>query len=270
MPVSRTHARTHSFLSYQPTVHKENSNCSGKRDRTAFINRGQLDDTALLNDYRFLEQVKLAEDVAKRAKPPTPRGDLPGHLRSLVYQAERRGVTLHLLAPGMQRRKSNTTRYDGKHQTLNWRIEWNFKSAGCRASNVKVNERTLVGEVLGRHLTPGPGATLKTKEMQRYAECGVDALCVLMRKERTPANEPTYYKIDCGKSVGEVVRRKVVVEFPVFLVLLPDDMEEMVRGGGSEGAVTIIDEEERGLKNDDDKEGGQRMPSLGEKEDGGG
>lgn len=205
--------------------HKEATGCTGKRDRTAFLGRGELDERSLLSDYKFLEQVKLAEDVAKRAKPPAPKSELPHYLQSFIYQARRRGVQLHLLAPGMERRRSNTSRYDNKSQILSWRLEWSFVGAGSRTADTKVSEETIVEGVLAAHLTPPPGAALKTLELQRYADCGRENLVVLMRKERTPANSPLYYRIDCRRPLREVLQGKVIVEFPVLLVLLPEEAE---------------------------------------------
>ena len=205
--------------------HKEATGCTGKRDRTAFLGRGELNERSLLSDYKFLEEVKIAEDAAKRAKPPAPKAELPHHLQSLIYQARRRGVQLHLLAPGMERRRSNTSRYDNKSQVFNWRLEWNFVGADCCTSDTKVSEEILLAGILAAHLTPPPGAVLKTPELQRYAECGIENLVVLMRKERTPANSPLYYKVDCQRPLREVLQGKVIVEYPVLLVLLPKEVD---------------------------------------------
>ena len=35
----------------------------------------------------------------------------------------RRGVQLHILSPGMEKRRTNTTRYDGRMQLLHWHVE---------------------------------------------------------------------------------------------------------------------------------------------------
>lgn len=72
-----------------PAAHKEASGCSGKRDRTAFVGRSEFDERTFLSDYRFLEEVKLADDVAKRSKPPAPKYDMPQFLQTLMYQARR-------------------------------------------------------------------------------------------------------------------------------------------------------------------------------------
>ena len=72
-------------------AHKDASGCSGKRDRTAFVGRSDFDERTFFSDYRFLEEVKLADDVAKRSKPPAPKLELPQFLQTLQYQARRYG-----------------------------------------------------------------------------------------------------------------------------------------------------------------------------------
>lgn len=204
--------------------HKEKANCSGKRDRTAFLGRGDLDERSLISDYRFLEEVKLADEVAKRSRPPAPKLELPSFLQSLIHHSHCRGVQLHILPPGMERRRINSTRYDARQRVLNWRVEWQFPAASCVTSNSRVSEHAMLRDILGAHLTPPPGASLKSQELQRYQlSGGIGALVVAMRKERTPANSPLYYKLDLDKTLGNTLRGKVVVEFPVFLILLPDE-----------------------------------------------
>lgn len=118
-------------------AHKDASGCSGKRDRTAFVGRGEFDERTFMSDYRFLEDVQLAEDIAKRSKPPAPKLDMPQFLQTLVYQARRRGIQLHILPPGMEKRRTNSTRYDGRQQTLYWHIDWRFPAADVGASSLK-------------------------------------------------------------------------------------------------------------------------------------
>jgi hypothetical protein len=208
-------------------AHKDASGCSGKRDRTSFLGRGQLDERSLMSDYRFLEEVKIAGDAAKRAKPPAPRQELPPFLQSLVYQARRRGVQLHILAPGMERRKSNTTRYDNRAGVLNWRVEWQFPAADAKAADVRMSEHAVLGEALRAHLRPPPGSTLKTPELERYALTPLNEFVVVLRQERTPANAPLYHRIDLAGTLGEALAGKIIVEYPVLMVLMPEE----VRGG---------------------------------------
>ena len=53
-------------------------------------------------------------------------------------------MQLHILSPGMEKRRTNTTRYDGRMQTLSWRCEWSFPAAGARAADAKCAARGLL------------------------------------------------------------------------------------------------------------------------------
>ncbi|KAI7844644.1 hypothetical protein COHA_001734 [Chlorella ohadii] len=209
-------------------AHKEATGCSGKRDRTAFVGRGAFDERTFLSDYRFLEEVKLADDVAKRSKPPAPKVELPQFLQTLQYQARRRGVQLHILSPGMEKRRTNSTRYDGRMQTLYWHVEWSFPAAGCKATDTKVHENTPIAQLLAGHLALQPGAAAKHHALREHREAGQERLTVLLRKERTPANAAEYYEIDAARPLRQQLAGKVLVEFPTFLVLLPHEREEYI------------------------------------------
>ncbi len=53
-------------------------------------------------------------------------------------------MQLHILSPGMEKRRTNTTRYDGRMQTLQWHVEWRFPAAeGAKAADHKCVARQL-------------------------------------------------------------------------------------------------------------------------------
>ena len=112
--------------------HKETFACTGKRDRTGFVKRGELSYDTLKSDYKFLEEMQRLEDVSKRTQPPAPRRQVPKPLKTLVQQAKNREVSLQLISPGMKRRKENTTRYDFKSKVIHWRVEWVFSDGKVR------------------------------------------------------------------------------------------------------------------------------------------
>ena len=55
------------------TRHKMEHDCSGRRDRAAFISMADFTDAALRSDYRFLEDVTLSTDRARRGRAGAPR-----------------------------------------------------------------------------------------------------------------------------------------------------------------------------------------------------
>ncbi|KAI8475030.1 MAG: hypothetical protein J3K34DRAFT_488183, partial [Monoraphidium minutum] len=114
--------------------HKEATGCSGKRDRLAFVALSDFGDRELLSDYRWLEEVARADDVARRHRPPAPRPQLPQALSALAHQARVRGVSLMIMPPGMQRRRESTTYYNFRSRKLQWRVEWVFPEADPEAA----------------------------------------------------------------------------------------------------------------------------------------
>ncbi|EOD10406.1 hypothetical protein EMIHUDRAFT_215586 [Emiliania huxleyi CCMP1516] len=93
--------------------HKEATQCSGKRDVTAFRAIGEFDDASVVSDYHFLE----------------------AGLRSL-------------LPAGMQRARENSSSYDARRKLLRWRVELRFGRAGITHVEAAVGDRTSLRALL--------------------------------------------------------------------------------------------------------------------------
>lgn len=52
-----------------------------------------------------------------------------------VLPLRRRGVQLHILAPGMAKRVHNSTRFDPRQKLLRWHVEWSFVAAGVKVAD---------------------------------------------------------------------------------------------------------------------------------------
>lgn len=61
-----------------------------------------------LVDFRFLEEAKRTAESAKRSKP-SAAPKVPFYFVRLQKEAAKRGVTVKLLAPGMERRRTNSS-----------------------------------------------------------------------------------------------------------------------------------------------------------------
>lgn len=201
--------------------HKNAFSCSGKRDRTAFVNRGDLSYDTLVSDYKFLEEVQRVEDVSKRTQPPLPRRQLPKPLKVLVQQARNRQVTLQLMSPGMKRRKENSTRFDYKANVMFWRVKWVF-SDGTEGLHSRASERAVLGDLLeksvdmlyNRHNYTPPDSDAVADAAQRWSL----TYKVSMHQEGAPADQAVDFDVDLSKTLGDFLKGKVIVEFPVFRV----------------------------------------------------
>lgn len=231
--------------------HKTRFFCTGKRNRTEFVKRGAMSDVTLRSDFKFLEEVSLAEDVAKRSKPPTPRRVLPSHLKSLVHQARLRGVNLKLVSPGMQKRKLNSSRYDYKSKRLMWRVVWKISGlAGnenavsehasegngeCSNENkviecidARVDDGSIVATILEPHIKQTVKGNDDDDDVQskQADDTVVPQVAVVLRKEGTPADKPEYYRINTASSLKDVLAGKTVIEYPEFICIPSEHLDQ--------------------------------------------
>ncbi|KAJ3743339.1 hypothetical protein DFH05DRAFT_1198383 [Lentinula detonsa] len=137
--------------------HKSATNCSGERDKSAFVNMKDYTWGTLMSDYTYLEDVgrKVADWGATISKgaytiPQTGRdahgmkgrgmrggrgqyrgrggaSGVPKTKRDVLkMQLEMQDVSMDLLPPGMERRQHNQSIWDFKNQTAHLTIEFKF------------------------------------------------------------------------------------------------------------------------------------------------
>ena len=213
-----------------------------------------------------------ASDSAKRTRRETekPAGvarqsGLTPARQNLLRHARDRGVQLELLPHGMTRQRENTTRYDGRRQTIAWRVELRFVDAGVLHVVPCVPEGCTLAQLLRSCLEPGvglvpvaetsagggsrgnehaaaaasasdatapaaPAAPQRHNEGQRallrhklkeYGKVGAAALRVYLPAECRRSDDPRYYALVVGATLGEALRGKAVIESPILHVALP-------------------------------------------------
>lgn len=96
-------------------AHKEETGCTGKRAREAFVPLSQYEERHLMSDFRFVEEVAEAKDAAEKRRVLGPRlgalsvHQLPRYLKDLVHAASHDKVQLQLMHPGMTFRPAPCT-----------------------------------------------------------------------------------------------------------------------------------------------------------------
>lgn len=204
-------------------AHKQEKACTGKRSRTEMVTLSDFTERQLLSDYKFLEEAARLHDVAQRSEAPRPARQLPLGLQNFVDEAQRRGIKYELLPPGMQRRKQNSSRFDRRSRTIFWHIHWHFPAAKESVHDLKVSEQTPLKQILQQHISLAPGNSVKRHALRLYVEAGLENLQILMKKEHCPANKSEFHQLDIDKFLRQQLSGKAVVEFPVLIVLLPEE-----------------------------------------------
>lgn len=128
--------------------HKEDSGCSGQRDKTKFISKEQFNESSLMNDYRFLEEQSRVIDAYQRASELGEEHILNGKTLSSntslendayktsisygVYENLRKfvhkqfNICLKLMPPQSSRHLNNKTRFNRSANLVSWSIEFVF------------------------------------------------------------------------------------------------------------------------------------------------
>eukprot|EP00898_Chlorokybus_atmophyticus_P000108 jgi/Chlat1/1098/Chrsp110S01547 len=156
-------------------------------------------------------------------------------------QAWQRGTKLLFTAPGMRRRKENTTYLDRN-----------------------VDEHATPGEAVAKLLEKKPGNAVLRHKLQDYTtaldstdgdSANRKTVCLYLKKEQCPANDQKYYLLDYKKPFREQLAGKTVIEFPVIHTALPKDAHNYPLVDGSNKEVEESSSSEASSSSEEESEG---------------
>ncbi|XP_071802200.1 box C/D snoRNA protein 1-like [Asterias amurensis] len=199
--------------------HKSTQDCSGVRDKAAFVTIKNFTDRHLLNDYRFLEDVdrKAYSAVTDEA---SKQHQYTNKYQQLSRNCKSRKVWLSLLPPVFSRHKENTSYFQRKEKTIYWRVHWKFPQSDAEFVNKSVSEKLPLIEILASYLDPVKGDPVRRQRLKRYCQEGLDNLRLFMKDEGRPANSVRYHELDVKDTLCGNLTYKSVIEFPTIHVVL--------------------------------------------------
>ncbi|CAN8311277.1 unnamed protein product [Cochlearia groenlandica] len=200
-------------------VHKQRTNCTGKRKLTDFVPMSKFDDNLLLSDYNMLEETKRVAESAMRRRNQLckfPYYKLTHALRSLRKAAASRRTKLWLLPSGMLKREKNQSQYDNRRKCISWTIEWRFHSTDVVLVDHGVGEDTNLSSVIENHLKPGPWI----HKLKPFCDVDLNSLKLFIRKYPKGAKAP-FKELDIKASLRQQLAKVAILEYPVIHVYLP-------------------------------------------------
>ncbi len=233
--------------------HKEETGCSGLRDRTKFVSKGAFSDLDLLSDYRMLEEVnRSVENYAREETAKERRWHLPVGMLQLQRACRRavRECRLLFMPPSFERRQENTSRFDFQDRTVRWRVRLVFPHCKRTIVMAEVKESTKLYKILEDYVEAGKAKEGKGKEEEEeggenspdilaedpfasYRSAWPGGVLVLLKAEHLSNKEveqlqdedgntvvTRFYELDLKKSLRNNLRGKTVVEHPVVFVVL--------------------------------------------------
>jgi hypothetical protein len=216
-----------------------------------------------LLDYNFLEDAKLKTDRLERTRKSENIDDHPfqfhpNHVKFVQRRIHERLIHMQLMPQGMSRRERNTTHYKSKEEKVYWRMEFVFpqleNQTPFQIDEINVMEDITLQDVLLQYLdanatcvtgsAQGESATITNAPIRNKLELYVNKLIeyrtstddksghpfsLFMLAEKKPAsasNALLYYQLDGTKSIRDALVDKIVVEFPIIQVVLPEDFDK--------------------------------------------
>lgn len=122
--------------------------------------------------------------------------------------------------------KLNTTYFDWKSKVIEWRVEWHFVNAnGAKFVDERCSEHMVIVTQLEKCLEAN--GALGSGVLEYYQARGVANLRVLLKAEGIRKTKNRFYELDVGRTLGENLAGKTIVEFPVIHVIYSTDTDDL-------------------------------------------
>ncbi|XP_057698160.1 box C/D snoRNA protein 1 [Corythoichthys intestinalis] len=219
--------------------HKEESRCSGVRNKTAFVNLSQFDEITLLSDYRFLEDTGRFAGSAQRDNlicVPHTRGN--ARTNKLKVNARKMNITLRILPSTFTKHKENSTIFNFREKVFLWHLKIVFPQSGTEFSQKRVCERLTLEQILTPYIHPTESDPVIRQKLKRYVLTPIEEVNVFMKAEGRKANSVRYHKLDLRKSLRDNLSYKILIEYPLLHVVLREHWKDFPLKESAEPAST--------------------------------
>ncbi|XP_043941957.1 box C/D snoRNA protein 1 isoform X2 [Protopterus annectens] len=205
--------------------HKMKTNCTGVRDKTAFVSLEDFNEIHLLSDYRFLEDMdRLTDNICRKTLKLPQTSNF--YLFSMKEKARKRKIDLVFLPGGFSKRKENTTCFSRKSQMFFWHLKLSFPQADAEYSEERVPDDKTLAEILKQYIDPIESDPVLRQRLQAYVQCKPEEVSIFMKAENRRCNSLRYHKLDISKSLLENFKNKIIIEYPTLYFVQKDHAEK--------------------------------------------
>ncbi|XP_015246666.1 PREDICTED: box C/D snoRNA protein 1 isoform X1 [Cyprinodon variegatus] len=238
--------------------HKDDSGCSGVRDKTAFVTLSHFDEMTLLSDYRFLEDTgRFADGATRDNLIQTPRTTLKA--KKLAAHARKMNITLRFLPVTFTKSKENSTFFLTKEKRFLWHLKLVFPQSSSEYSQRRVSDGQTLTQILTAYIHPTESDPVVRQKLKMYSHHPFDDVKVFMKAEGRKANSVRYHELDIEKSLRDNLSYKTIIEYPVLHVVLRDHWEDYPLKGTAQPVSACTSSATRNVSGDqeEEEEGGQ-------------
>ena len=204
-----------------------------------------MNDNTLRSDYFFMEEVldtiprarkvsKLAEEGKlsmnnsiqnSRSQNPRSISSLNKKTKRLVQQAQRRGITLQVMPPIMERHRKNTSWYCSSKDVITWKVEVVLeKGKKTFALNISELEDSISGRI-SKFLKETYGGDSDISSMVTS-----DNYQLLIKRLPSSADKPRFIQIEKNTCLKTVLEGLTIVEYPTIYCVSNENKESFPIG----------------------------------------
>nr|XP_040039625.1 box C/D snoRNA protein 1 isoform X1 [Gasterosteus aculeatus aculeatus] len=215
--------------------HKDDTGCSGVRNKTAFITISEFDEMTLLSDYRLLEDTGRFAGGATRDKLiQIPRST--ARAKRLAANARKLNITLRFLPITFTKSKENSTLFFTKEKQFLWHVKVIFPQCSTEFSQRRVSDGQTLEQILIPYIHPTQSDPVTRQKLKMYVRTPFDHVKVFMKAEGRKANSVRYHELDICKTLRDNLSYKTIIEYPVLHVVLGEHWKEFPLKGSADPA----------------------------------
>ncbi|KAI9270739.1 hypothetical protein BDA99DRAFT_557544 [Phascolomyces articulosus] len=215
--------------------HKQESDCSGERDKTHFVSREEYNYSHMMSDYTYLEDVSRRSDTLTRERYKAP-AFMDHRSKLLMKKARDMGIQYDVLPAVMTRHKSNKTNYSNNIHQMFWTVECRF-SRGTTAQKILEHSipqaksiRGIFENMLFAENPQGKGDYKTIRyQVREFKDAGIEQFVVGLKKEGAPKNTFVNLTPHLDKPLRELLRGERVIEFPTIYIWLQEQVNDDVK-----------------------------------------
>ncbi len=227
-------------------AHKKRTKCTGKRSRGAYLPLCHMNDSTLRSDYFFMEEIlgvmprarkisKLAEEGKSIANgnsscdnsPKNPRSifSINKKAKRLVQQALRRGVTLQVMPPMMERHRNNSSWYCTSRDLITWKVEVILvKQKKTFSFNMSEQDQGIFSQISNAI------NNIYKDDSGMPSKISSDKHQLLIKRLPSSANSPRYIRIKNDDSLNKALEGLTIVEYPTIYCVSDESMKDFPLG----------------------------------------
>ncbi|XP_074655283.1 box C/D snoRNA protein 1-like [Tubulanus polymorphus] len=238
--------------------HKEQTNCTGRRDKTAYVKMAKFDDLQLLSDYRFLEEVDRVVDIAKRDYKHKKNNNLNKFQKKIFKIAKDEKITLKFMPKDSTKRRKNRLFVLGKTELL-WFIEWKFVDVDVTITQNRVKGNRDLMSVLRDELDSEKFDPVIRYKLKPMLDVPMENWVAFLKAEQGEVVKAgpvaaNYHSISLKQSVLENLKDKVIIEYPTFHVCLHETAARYQKSNQSVSDTDTSEEDSESEESDDESE----------------